>query len=689
MRHSEKHKERLKDGDTVAVVGGGPSGTFFSIHLLREAKKLNRAINVVLIEKKDVPGPDKEPRCIKGCNYCAGGISPRLNELLTRSGIHVPPEVVQGEIERVWIHGLWKNFPLKVPKEMRMYSVLRGSLPARQEGGINGFDGFLLKSAAAEGARILHGEVLEIDYDGAGLPRLTVRRPSGSVDQMPAHFVALSTGVNCQRGEDYKDNSLIRSFRKVNPSFVPAGSRKALIFELEVGHEYLRRNLNREVYFIEYGSKALSLGHVALVPKGTFLTVALIGKCIDEAVLPKEAGNIVRETLALPHLRRLLPNIEAYSPACVCTPRMSVRPARHPFTDRIALVGDAVGSRLNKDGLYSAFRTAKTLAATVLHQGIDQTNLELGYGPVVRWLARDNRYGRAVFGLSRLTFSTPILSRIMYQAFATELKTRDPSKRPIGKVLWKIASGTSDYREVLVNMLNFSVHRSFLIGGLLLTLRNLLTEMFFGLKWGEYGRYPTLIIKEKRAYIKGIIERNLGIRLEDTPDFEKMYVIKIRASHKDIFDELGKFGDNDRNYLKLRFIEVKGLSGKPNEVDSVIGYHLCLLGLLLQMRLTKVRHHHTLYYSVDEKFADRGKLIFDINTTKDGNSSLVIYTAFDYKKGSGLLTRTLCRLFRLFFPAFLHDIFWNHALCRIKEDVELPPSHSIRPANMPASNNPK
>ncbi|HXX22107.1 MAG TPA: FAD/NAD(P)-binding protein [Terriglobia bacterium] len=42
----------LENGDLVAVVGGGPAGSFFAIHLLREAKRLGRNIEVVIVEKR-------------------------------------------------------------------------------------------------------------------------------------------------------------------------------------------------------------------------------------------------------------------------------------------------------------------------------------------------------------------------------------------------------------------------------------------------------------------------------------------------------------------------------------------------------------------------------------------------------------------------------------------------------------
>ena len=99
---------------------------------------------------------------------------------------------------------------------------------------------------------------------------------------------------------------------------------------------------------------------------------------------------------------------------------MTVTTATFPFGDRFAIIGDAVGSRLNKDGLYSAHATASRLAETVLHEGIDKQALARGYGKTVKWLVADNRFGRMVFAASRVAFTMPVVSRIMYQAFATE-----------------------------------------------------------------------------------------------------------------------------------------------------------------------------------------------------------------------------------------------------------------------------
>jgi flavin-dependent dehydrogenase len=659
----------LQNGDRVAIVGGGPAGSFFAITLLREARRLNRCLDVVIVEKRGPTSHGSDDFQCKGCNFCAGLISPRLNEVLGAQGLTVPDEIIQGRIDYVWIHGQWKNFRLRVPQDMRMYSVFRGSLPGRRLGRPAGFDGFLLGEAVKEGARIQYGEVQAIAYDASGMPNLTVRAPSGETVSLAASFVSIATGINAHCGLEYRDDGLVASVQRLNPAFVPGKSRKTLIFELDVGEDYLKRNMNREIYFIESGSKHLALEHTALIPKGRFLTVAIIGKCIDAATLPHDTHQIVGDFLSLPQIDRILPGIAAAPLACACAPRMTVTTARFPFGDRFAIIGDAVGSRLNKDGLYSAHATASRLAETVLQEGIDKQALARGYGETVKWLVADNRFGRTVFTLSRIAFTMPVVSRIVYQGFATEYKVRDERSRPVNAVLWKIASGTADYREVLLEMCGYDVLRS-IFAGALVTLRNVAFEFLLGLKWGEFGRYPTVVLKEKRELLKGQLASGLGINLGKSPDFERMYAIKIRGSEEEIMEELAKFGQPHARFVRLRFINIRQVHGEPNEAGSMIGYTIPFVRLGAQLRLTKRVGLETLLYQADERLVDHATLIFNVTPTKDGNRRLSIYTAFDYKTGEGLASRMMWKSARILFPEFVHDVVWNHALCTIKEEVE-------------------
>lgn len=332
---------------------------------------------------------------------------------------------------------------------------------------------------------------------------------------------------------------------------------------------------------------------------------------------------------------------------------------------------------MNKDGLFSAHATASLLAQTVLHDGIDKKALARGYGKAIKWLAADNRFGRMVFGISRVAFTRPLVSRIMYQAFATECKVRDERSRPLSVVLWKIASGTADYREVLREMCGYGVLRSILVGAAV-TLRNVAFEVLFGLKWGEYGRYPTVVLREKREVLKGDLASSLGKELGESPDFERMYVIKIRGSEEEIGEELAKFGKPNARFVNLRFLDVRQVQGVPNQVGSVIRYRIPFVGLGAEMRLTKRVGFETLLYQVDERLVDHGKLIFNVAPTEDGNRRLSIYASFDYKKGKGFAGRVIWEGARWLFPGFVHDVVWNHALCTIKEEVERKHNHTRR-----------
>jgi flavin-dependent dehydrogenase len=664
---------RLRDGDSVAVVGGGPAGAFFAIQLLKKASEMNRRLLVSIIEKKRPAGPMAEPWHCKGCNACAGGISPRLTAALEQIGIPIPEEIVQSEIEHIWLHGLWKNFPFKVPADCRMYSVFRGSLPSSKRREFDGFDGFLLKQAVDAGAHLIHGEVTSIDYSATGLPTLDIKSPAGGTRSIEANFVTVATGINSRPGQDYSGDHLMGSVQRLIPRFQPASTRKALLVELKLGHEYLRKNMHREMHFLEHGVKRLALEHVALVPKDDHLTVTLIGKRIDEAEFPADTTKIIQEFLRIPQISRILPGITGARVACACSARMAISTAKQPFGDRLGLIGDTVGSRLYKDGLYSAHLTAEKLAETVLRNGIDRQSLATGYAPLIRWMAKDNRYGKRAFALSKLTFGRPGMDRILYQAYAIELRERERDKRPVGDVLWKIASGMADYEDLFKEMLRLNFWWSILVNGLLVTIRNVITEIFFGLSWEECGRYPTIIVKEKRQAVIAGLSTVLRKDLDKKLEFDRMHIIKIKATPEQIFKELGLFGDPGRHFFNLRFLGVERISGTPNEEGSTIQYSFPLVGFATEMQLTKRIENKLLFYDVSEKFVNKGKLVFEMNPTKDGNCRLIVYSAFDFKAGNGFVSRLFWKLVKLLFPTYVHDLVWNHALCNIKGNLETTP----------------
>lgn len=657
----------------MVVVGGGPAGSFFAIRVLRRARELGRNLNLTILERKtEVCFYRPLAFCSwEGCNYCAGGISPRLSDVLKENGISLPAEVVEGRASEITVHGDWKSIELPVPEGREMLTVFRGARPKQRPGRYANFDSFLLHEAAGEGAQVLTAEVQDIRRSSGG--RLVVSyqlATEETTSEIGADFVAFAAGVNRTPGMDLAADPLFAALTKVMPGLRPPKVRKAVICEMQA-QEDLLRTMEGEVHFAEYGSKEISIELSSLIPKGEWITVVLLGKSIDRAAT-SEYLRIAQEFMGLPHIRRLLPRKAQLRALCACHPSMAVGVARHPVGDRIALVGDMVVSRLYKDGLYSAYVTGSALAECLLITGVDRDSLKKGYAPVVRSFDLDNRFGRAVFLASRVVFSRPALSRILYEALITERKNKPEEKRRLARVAWRIASGDDSYLRILEAMFQPGSLASIVTGGLLATVRNYTTERVFGLEWAGLGRYPTGVALEKvqgkRREILGALEVPAP---ERPPQVERMHSIKIKADATAILRQLGKFGDPEQEYFTPRFIHVHRIAGAPNHVGSALRYDVTLSWLSFTVVLEKLVQGRYLLYRVADGFARGGILAFDIDPVKTGVSLLTIYVAFDFPTWSDPGGRLGWQLGRWVFPAFIHDVLWNHSLCKIKDLAEL------------------
>jgi len=67
----------LRDGSRIAVVGGGPAGSFFSYFLLNMAEAIDLDLTVDIFEPRSFKycGP-------AGCNHCGGIVSESLVQIL-------------------------------------------------------------------------------------------------------------------------------------------------------------------------------------------------------------------------------------------------------------------------------------------------------------------------------------------------------------------------------------------------------------------------------------------------------------------------------------------------------------------------------------------------------------------------------------------------------------------------------
>lgn len=663
---------KLNEGATIAVIGGGPAGSFFTLAMQRQMKLLNTRFQIIIIEKKKELGFYQDSFAMayrEGCNYCAGGISPRMSDVLKELDLELPSQVIQSKIRSIIVHGHWKNIELKIPKNRRMLSVYRGARPVKRIDRSYGFDSFLLENAVKGGAELITGDVYDVQSALDGKLKLHFNTPSGS-RIIHADFAVFACGVNQVPGMKLAGNQLVQSLQRLVKDFQPPPVRRTLIFELEADPAFLR-NRTGDIYFIESGSKKLQLEMCSIIPKEQFITVVLIGESIDKAEGQSEILNIIEQFLALPHVKKILP--KKVTLACMCRPNMAIGAAGQPYGDRAAVIGDMVTSRLYKDGILSAYHTASALARAITEVGIDRSSLKKAYEPAIRQFILDNHFGTLVFMLHGIMFSQPSLSRILYQAILTERKTKRQGYRKLENILWKIASGDDRYQDIFMAMISPMTLWSIFTGGGLITLRNYLTELVFGLDWQGISRFTTGVYKEeldaKSLNLRGIISE-LGILFSRKPELEKMYSIKIKADREKIFHELGKFGDSDQQFFKPRMIRVKRVRGGPLQVGSVLRYEVFFGLFNFTAVIERIYPDEMIIYRVDSGFPKGGVLIFEIEKKGDQNSMLSIYVAFNYPKGRYLFSFVFWQLFKLFFPAYLHDVLWNHSLCKLKDIVE-------------------
>lgn len=122
----------LPDNATVVVVGGGPAGSFFAIRLLHKARQAGRTVNVVILEKKTeicFYSPVSFSSW-EGCNYCAGGVSPRLVDALRAENVLVPDEVIESRPPRSSCTAIGRASNCRCRRAVRCSRFFAGRDPA-------------------------------------------------------------------------------------------------------------------------------------------------------------------------------------------------------------------------------------------------------------------------------------------------------------------------------------------------------------------------------------------------------------------------------------------------------------------------------------------------------------------------------------------------------------------------------
>jgi len=436
-RQSSASSLKLENGSRVAVMGGGPAGSFFSYFLLTMAERVGLKVHVDIYEPRnfETPGP-------VGCNMCGGVLYESLVQSLSVEGINLPPTVVQRGIEFNMLHLDVGNALIQTPRhEKRIATTFRGMGPrGLMEFKGHGLDGYLMQSAIDKGAHHIHTRVDEVrwstDTDNRDDRLVQVKTQGGTLQTY--ELLVVASGVN---------TSALKVFRDLDFGYQPPQTAKLLVREYFLGEETVSRYVGPVFHAFLLDIPGLDYG--AIIPKGAYITVCLLSSHggLDAAAMQTFLND--------PAVKRVLPpDFLPTQIACHCSPRINVMGSPQPFGDRIVFVGDSGVSRLYKDGIGAAYRSAKIAASTAVFQGISADDFKKQYMAFCHKMNADNQIGKFLFKVIGQIQKTHFARRAVLRMVSDEQQGKADAKRGMSMLMWDMLTGGASYKDILPRALH-------------------------------------------------------------------------------------------------------------------------------------------------------------------------------------------------------------------------------------------
>lgn len=418
---------KLENGSRVAVIGGGPAGSFFSYFLLDLAERIGVDLRVDIYEPRDfsLPAP-------QGCNMCAGVISETLVQNLAMEGINLPASVVQKPISSYILHTDLGIKRLDASSyEKRIGVVFRGGGPrGTREFNYHSFDDHLLSLAKNKGANIIRFRVTSVE-------RIDDRLQVGTRDgfQEKYDLLVVAAGVN---------TAVLKLFEKVGLKYNPPKTTKTAIREYYLGREIIDEYFGDSLHVFLLDIPKLDFAMI--IPKGEYASVCMLGKDIDD--------DLIQAFLTAPEVKGSFPEEWQWDQSgCHCSPRINIRAAVHPYADRILFIGDSGVARLYKDGIGAAYRTAKAAASCAILEGISSDDFRRYYAPFCRRMELDNYFGRFIFLFTHIIQRIRFTRKAMLRMMAVEQLSPSGPQR-MSNVMWDTFTGSAPYLDVFLRALH-------------------------------------------------------------------------------------------------------------------------------------------------------------------------------------------------------------------------------------------
>ena len=426
----------LKEGSKIAIIGGGPAGSFFANFALRHAKELGMTISVTIFE-----GRDFSQRGPKGCNMSAAVIAGSLYEKLKKDGIELPDYVVREEIKGYYFQTKEYGIELHKPepgKNRRILAAYRGNGPLYSDhpGNIS-FDDFLLKHAVKQGANVINEPVQELKLasDIETLVKIIYGK-RGSSNEMEADLVVGAFGIN---------STIINNIERLNFGYEQPKTIRTCQMEMPLDNVYIKEAFKSNVHVFAIGLKPFRFA--SMVPKRDYVTISLVG---NKDLSKKNLIDFIEHPVVR---SKFPPDWKMPDRFCMCMPKITLTHAKRPFTDRLVIVGDASISRIYKNGLESAYITSQLAAKTAFEKGISKEDFGgYYYKPARKLLAMDNLFGALMMRIS--DFITTRAWLVTARLSFIENRKDSWMATHLNKMLWNMVSGDAPYRKIFLQSFN-------------------------------------------------------------------------------------------------------------------------------------------------------------------------------------------------------------------------------------------
>lgn len=374
-------------GKKIAVIGGGPAGSFFSIVLLNEAQKIGLKLHLEIFETR-------APRLSEGesprlCTGCAGLIQGDVISLMGKNGLEIPETVRQSSINQSIIHFPGEKDTISLPTKAQ--TVYRGFSPIKPEGNqlIGSFDAFLLDQAIQAGAVHHQTTINQIDITDPNNPQIFDSQ--GNIYHPDLIIGAFGHNRNLIKNiklpPDYNNNDFL-------PKVGRAGVREYFLRDSK-----LLEGMGDQLHI--FGNPTDNIWFAAVIPKKEYVTIVLMAR---RDIQPNED---FAAFLTNSQVQKLLGQaIDPQIINCSCRPLITLRsPTLFMIPDSsgnmvMINIGDAGPTRPRKNGLSAAMYSAEQLSQTLIEDGVSPRSFRKVEHYLRKNYVTDNRYVEAVLKMA-------------------------------------------------------------------------------------------------------------------------------------------------------------------------------------------------------------------------------------------------------------------------------------------------